>query len=320
MKNTLLITGGNGFIGRTLTNKLLQEGFNVRIVTRKTPKEQPANPAVTLVQANYDDVNSLKQAMEGCVGVFHLAAAIFGFNRQDFEKANVLHTQNVVQAANQTPTVTTFVHVSSLAASGFATDVKTPRTESMTPAPVSDYGRTKLGGENAVKTLRPGIKWTIVRPPIVYGKNDSGVSKIALWVKRGLMVNTSGNGLFSFVHVDDLVSALWQAYTRQDTAGETYFIAEPDVYGWDYFITEMARAMKCGKPFMPNAPKWLLRVAALGYELCARVTGTLPALNYDKVTEATIPGHWICSNKKWVQLTGQQFTPLKEGLKKSFEE
>lgn len=319
MKNTLLITGGNGFIGHALTDKLLQEGFNVRIVTRRTPREQPANPAVTLVQANYDDVNSLKQAMEGCVGVFHLAAAIFAFNRKDFEKANVLHTKNVVEAVNQMPQITTFVHVSSLAASGFASDAKTPRTETMTPTPVSDYGRTKLGGEEAVKTLRPGVKWTIIRPPIVYGKNDSGVSKIALWVKRGIMVNTSGNGMFSFVHVDDLVSALWQAYERQDTNKETYFITEPNVYSWDYFITEMARAMKCSKPFMPNAPKWLMNVAAFGYETCARLTGTLPALNYDKVTEATIPGHWICSGEKWTKLTGQQFTPLKEGLAKSFE-
>lgn len=318
MKHTLLITGGNGFIGRALTDKLLQEGFNVRIVTRKHPTQQPANPAVSLVQADYGDVNSLKHVMEGCVGVFHLAAAIFGFNRQDFEKANVLHTQNVVQAVNEMPQITTFVHVSSLAASGFAPDAQHPRTEDMTPTPVSDYGITKLGGETAVKTLRPGVKWTIIRPPIVYGKNDSGVSKIALWVKRGFMVNTSGNGQFSFVHVSDLVEALWQAYNRKDTAGETYFIAEPKTYSWDYFITQMAQAMKCHKPFMPSAPKWMMNLAARVYETCARLTGAQPALNYDKVTEATIPGHWICSSKKWTDLTGQKFTPLPEGLTKSF--
>lgn len=318
MKKTLLITGGNGFIGRALTDKLLKEGYNVRITTRRAPKKQPTNPAVTLVQADYNDVASLQKALEGCDGVFHLAAAIFGFNYQDFEKANITATQNVVTAVNNTPSVTAFVHVSSLAASGFATDVNHPRTEEMEPAPVSDYGITKLGGEKAAKTLRPGVKWTIIRPPIVYGRNDSGVSKIASWVKRGLMVNTSGDGMFSFVHVDDLVEALWLAYSRPDTGGETFFICEPDIYNWDYFIGEMAAAMDVKKPFMPKAPHWLMNVAAWLYETAARFTGAQPALNYDKVKEAVIPGHWICSNAKWGKLTGQQFTPLRDGLKKSF--
>lgn len=318
MKKTLLITGGNGFIGRALTDKLLKEGYNVRITTRRVPEKQPANPAVTLVQADYNDVASLQKALEGCDGVFHLAAAIFGFNYQDFEKANIIATQNVVQAVNNTPSVTAFVHVSSLAASGFAAGVNEPRTEDMEPAPVSDYGITKLGGEKAAKTLRHGVKWTIIRPPIVYGRNDSGVSKIAAWVKRGLMVNTSGNGMFSFVHVDDLVEALWLAYSRPDTGGETFFICEPATYNWDYFIGEMAAAMNVKKPFMPNAPHWLMSTAAWIYETAARFTGTQPALNYDKVKEAVIAGHWICSNAKWVKLTGQQFTPLAEGLKKSF--
>lgn len=318
MKNTILITGGNGFIGRALTDKLLQKGFNVRIVTRRIPKEQPANPSVTLVKADYNDVESLKSAMHGCVGIFHLAAAIFGFNRNDFEQANVTATGNVVTAVNQTPDIKTFVHVSSLAASGFAPDTEHPRTEEMEPRPVSDYGITKWGGEQAVHQLRPGVKWTIIRPPIVYGKNDSGVSKIALWVRRGLMVNTSGNGYFSFVYVEDLVQALWTAFSRQDTDKQTFFITEEAIYSWDYFITEMAHAMNCPKPFMPQAPKWMLRTAAWIYEIAARISGSQPALNYDKVTEATIPGHWICSGKKWQTLTGQKFTPLSEGLKKSF--
>ena len=318
MKETVLITGGNGFIGRALTEKLLQQGYQVRIVSRRTPKKQPANPAVQFVQADYQNTQSLLNAMEGCVGVFHLAAAIFGFNYHDFEQANIVATRHVVEAANQTSSIKTFVHVSSLAASGFAPDVNHPRTEADTPRPVSDYGRTKWGGEQAVHTLRSSIKWTIIRPPIVYGKNDSGVSKIALWVKRGLMVNTSGNGYFSFVYVSDLIEALYQAYIRTDTAGETYFVAEKDIYSWDYFISQMAAAMHCKKPFMPKAPYWLMRVAAWIYEQAARLTGTQPALNYDKVAEAVVPGHWICSNEKWVRLTGQSFTPLAEGLKKSF--
>lgn len=318
MSQTVLITGGKGFIGRKLTEKLLQEGYRVRVLSRRAPKGPCAQEAVTVVQGDYNDVNSLKKAMEGCQAVCHLAAAIFGFNYQDFEKANIIATQNVVEAVNQSPDITAFVHISSLAASGFAPSKDEPRTEEMKPAPVSDYGITKLGGEKAVKTLRPGVKWTIIRPPIVYGKNDSGVSKIAAWVRRGLMVNTSGNGYFSFVHVDDLVCAVAAALRMPETDKQTYFICEDAVYSWDYFITEMARAMGVKKPFMPNAPVWMMRAAAALYETAAKITGTEPALNYDKVKEAVIPGHWICTSKKWTALTGQRFTPLAEGLKKSF--
>ena len=60
MKETLLITGGNGFIGRALTDKLLREGYQVRVLTRRAPKAQPANPSVTLMQVDYNDVASIK--------------------------------------------------------------------------------------------------------------------------------------------------------------------------------------------------------------------------------------------------------------------
>ncbi len=318
MKPTILITGGNGFIGRALTDKLLHEGYAVRVLTRRKPKQQPANPSVSLVQANYNDVSSLQKAMQDCEGIFNLAGTIFGFNYKDFEKGNVTAVKNVVIAANKTRSIRTFVHVSSLAASGYAKSSKRPRIEVSSPLPVSDYGRTKLLGEKAVRQLNQRIKRTVIRPPIVYGKNDSGVSKIATWVRRGLMVNTSGNGYFSFVYVGDLVEALYQAYIRQDTNRETYFVAEPTIYTWDAFITQMAEAMHVRKPFMPKAPVWMMRVAAFIYEMCARITGTQPALNYDKVAEAAIAGHWICSNKKWVKLTSQTFTTLKKGLEQSF--
>ncbi len=318
MKQTVLITGGNGFIGRALTEKLLQEGYRVRILTRRKPNRLPANPNVTLVQADYNDISSLQKAMTGCCGIFNLAGTIFGFNYKDFEQGNVTAVKNVVAATNRTKCVHTFVHVSSLAASGYATSVKRPREESHAPLPVSDYGRTKLLGEKAVRQLKAHIKRTVIRPPIVYGKNDSGVSKIAAWVKRGLMVNTSGNGYFSFVYVGDLVEALWQAFIRPETRGQTYFVAEDKFYTWDYFITQMARAMHTHKPFMPKAPVWLMKLSACLYENIARLLHIAPALNYDKVAEAVIPGHWICANKKWKHLTQQKFIPLQKGLEQSF--
>ncbi|MBR2082278.1 MAG: NAD-dependent epimerase/dehydratase family protein [Elusimicrobiaceae bacterium] len=317
MKPLVLITGGNGFIGRALIQKLLQKGYRVRVLTRRKPRKSD-NPDVEFIQVDYSDHKTLRKTMLGCEGIFNLAGTIFGFNYQDFEKGNVTVTKQIVAAANTVFSMRTFVHVSSLAASGYARRSRRPRVEKDAAQPVSDYGRTKLLGEKAVKQLHQHIKRTIIRPPIVYGKNDSGVSKIAAWVKRGLMVNTSGEGYFSFVYVEDLVEALYQAYVRPETNRETYFVAEPTVYLWDYFITQMAAAMHVRKPLMPKAPVWAMRAAAWTYEKIAKLTGIAPALNYDKVTEAIIPGHWICNSEKWRKLTGQEFTSLKKGLEQSF--
>lgn len=318
MKKTVLITGGNGFIGKRLTDALLHEGYRVRIVSRRLPKQQPVNPDVSIVKADYQNIDSLQKAMEGCSLVYHLAATLFAFSYKDFEKANIRGTENMVAAADRTPGLERFIYVSSLAASGYAEDVKKPRTEDMEPAPVSDYGITKLGGEKAVKTLKPSVAWSIVRPPIVYGPHDSGVSKIAAWVKRGLMVNTSGKGMFSFVFVDDLVDALVRIPKTPGTERETFFISEEESYAWPDFIEKMAHAMKVRQPYMPNAPLWVLKLAAWLYSLVARITGVQPALNYDKVKEASIPGHWICSSQKWRALSGQTFTALEDGLRKTF--
>ena len=318
MKKTVLVTGGNGFIGKRLTDALLQAGYKVRIVSRRVSTKQPVHPDVSLVQADYQNIDSLRQVMQGCSLIYHLAAAIFGFKYEDFEKANTIATQNMVAAANATPGIERFIYMSSLAASGFATDIEHPRVETDKPAPISDYGITKLGGEKALLNLRSDIVWTIVRAPIVYGGSESGVSKIATWVKRGLMVNTSGNGLFSFVYVGDLVTALAAIPQTPGTEGQIFFVCEEKNYPWPDFIHKMATAMGTRKPFMPQAPGWALHIAAAIYSLTARLTGAQPALNYDKIKEAQIPGHWICDGSKWRILSGQSFTPLEEGLKKSF--
>ncbi|WP_428897421.1 Nucleoside-diphosphate-sugar epimerase [Parelusimicrobium proximum] len=315
----VLVTGGTGFIGSKLVDRLLKEGHEVRVLSRKKKSSDRAN--LEYMKADYTDKESLVNCVRGCSAVFHLAAAIFAFNKKGFERANVTTTENLVYACNVAGDVDKFILVSSQAAAGFSPDKSRPLTETDEPRPVSDYGRTKLGAERALAGLNNGTKTVILRPPIVYGKNDSGVSKIAAWVKRGIMVNTSsGDTYFSFIYVDDLIRAIYIAYTNFLAENNTYFVCENRAYTWKYFIKQMAKAM--GKRFAPvmfTAPKFVLYIVAFFYELFARIFRFEPALNYDKVREATIKGHWICTSSKWIALTEQKFTTLDDGLKKTFE-
>ena len=310
-----VITGGAGFVGRALTDKLLAEGWSARVLSRGP---RPAD-GIETVQVDYNDISALSKALAGADTVFHLAAAIFAFNREEFGRANVGVTANLAKAA-EAAGVKNFVYLSSQAAAGPSEYKENPKTESDTPAPVSDYGETKLAAEAVVNNLPADMHKVILRAPVVYGGGDSGVSKIATWVKRGIMANAgSADTFFNFVYIDDLAQALYIAAATPAANGNTYFVCEDAPYSWEYFINTMAAAMGRPKPIIFSLPYFALEIAAFIYESAARITGAQPALNYDKIKEAHIKGHWVCSPKKWTALTGQKFTPLKEGLEKSFK-
>ncbi|MFH1619488.1 MAG: NAD-dependent epimerase/dehydratase family protein [bacterium] len=315
-----LITGGAGFIGRALAGKLSAKGCAVRVITRRAASSV-SMPDAEIVQASFSDPESLKKAVEGCDTVFHLAAALFCRSKKEFEKANVEATANLVKACcDLSPRPRRFVYVSSLAAGGPSVSSDNPRTEEMPEAPVSYYGMTKLGGESEVKKLPPGIERVILRPPIVYGRNDAGTSKIAQWVSRGIMINAGPAGTyFSFIYLDDLVRALIEAAENPSLAGKTRYVCEDSIYFWTDFIRMLSSAMGVKKPFMLNLPAPAVSAAGFIYELVSAITGSTPVLNMDKAREAAA-GHWIASSGKWTGETGWQgWTPLAEGLKETFE-
>jgi len=312
-----LITGGTGFVGRALTARLLADGNAVRVLSRN-PQAQAA-PGIEYLKADYSSPEKLAAAVDGCDLVFHLAATLFAADEQEFIKANVQATANLTQACNgaERPPKAV-VYLSSLAAGGPSENPDIPRDESVPEAPVSAYGRTKLGGEQELSSLRPEIRRVILRAPIVYGPNDSGVSVIAKWVKLGLMLNPGGGkARFSFIFIDDLVASLYRAGTDNGLSG-LYYVTERAAYEWRQFLLDMAKAMGSRPPLMLSIPELPLKLAALASELGAKMLGKAPVFNRDKARES-LAGHWVCTAARWEKETGlTSWTPLSVGLKKTF--
>ena len=312
-----IITGGSGFVGKRLADALAKKGWEVIIFSRKS-KPQTLN-GIKTVKVNYFDTADLVKHLEGADVIFHLAAVLFANNRQEFETGNSLLTANLVKAAELAKTVKHIIYQSSLAAAGPSKNTENLIDENCPCAPVSNYGRTKLLGEEEIKKLPPKINYTILRAPTVYGGAEAGVAKISAWVKRGLMVNPSKKDMyFSFVYVGDLVQSLILAATTESTKNETFFISENAIYTWEDFINKLAFTMGVKKPLVLNLPPVLLKCAGFFYTVIAKIMHTVPALNYDKVAEALAPGHWACSPKKWIDLTAQKFLSLDEGLKETY--
>ncbi|MDD2804177.1 MAG: NAD-dependent epimerase/dehydratase family protein [Elusimicrobiales bacterium] len=312
---TIAVTGGTGFVGRALCKALLARGFAVRIITRRRPAEPL--PGAAYAEADFSDPESLGRALDGADAAVHLAAALFCRSREAFLSANAGGTANLVAAANARPTLKKLVYVSSLAAGG-PSAADAPRTEADGENPTSFYGQSKLEGEKAVKTFTGGA-FVILRPPIIYGKKDSGFSKIAEWVRKGVMVNAgSAGGRFSFVYIEDLVRAMTDALETDKFDGGTFYVCEPRSYAWLEFIGLLASGMGVRMPLMLSLPPWAVYAVGWLYEGVTALTGADPVMNRDKAREAAGP-NWTASPALWERTAGwKDWTPLAEGIKKTF--
>src|SRR5437879_2703298 len=119
------------------------------------------------------------------------------------------------------------------------------------PAPVTDYGRSKLAAEVLVRAMP--LSWTIVRPPVVYGEWDRATLKVFQLARRGVVpVFGDGSQELSVIHAADLARSLIAAAVSPRAAGHVYFAAHPSITTRRAFVMEAGRAL--GRPRPPVIP------------------------------------------------------------------
>lgn len=312
----ITVTGGTGFVGLAVIKALAATGKQLVIFTRKNIIS--SNPNITYVKVDYSNPKDLEKNLAGCDAVIHLAAALFCRTANEYFKANEETAKNLNLAA-QKAGVKKIVYISSLAAGGPMGINQPDRIEDMQDNPVSNYGKSKLAAEKALINF-PG-EIVILRPPIVYGPRDEGFSKIAQWVKKGIMIVPNCDKTpFSFIYLKDLTKCIEKALYTRLPKGEKYYVCENKTYQWGEFIDEMAFQMGVKKPKMLKMPFAVLYGAGLAYEILSYIFGALPVLNRDKAREAC-GGKWTCIPSKWEKATGfRNWTSLKEGLKETFSQ
>jgi nucleoside-diphosphate-sugar epimerase len=147
---TVFLTGATGFIGSHLVADLLGRGCEVRCLIRSGSSGSVPAGAVT-VPGRLEDPASYRAALAGCDTVFHLAGLVGSPSRANLLRTNGLATARLADACAAQPVPPRLVYVSSLAAAGPPPRGRARRDECDPATPVSDYGRSKRTGEEALE-------------------------------------------------------------------------------------------------------------------------------------------------------------------------
>ena len=235
----VLVSGGAGFIGSHLVEKLIDLGAKVTILDNfSSGNLNNLSSVISHIHVSYADVTALYSCIKASYKkdiVFHLAAFISvpgSVSNPDYcEKVNTLGTQNILEACIENE-VKTLVFSSSAAVYGNKSE---PCTETDTPNPLSPYAQSKLDGELLCKKYAEehGMNTACLRYFNVYGdRQDPNGSYAAAAAKfkhnllHKLPLTIYGDGMQTrdFIHVSKVVDANLKMASLGSTKGDVFNI------------------------------------------------------------------------------------------------
>ena len=305
----ILVTGGTGFVGRHLLEKLASAGEPVRCLLRATAAPRRLPQGVEPALGDLASGQGLPDALRGVDVVIHLAGVTKALSPAAYYTGNARATRSLAAALQGRDT--RLVHVSSLAAIGPSLDGK-PVDEDTPPHPFTHYGKSKLEGERAARSLAPTA--VIVRPPIVYGPRDTSLFQLLKSIARGLVLEISGGELwFSAIYVEDLADGLLAAARSAHAAGRDYFLAHSQPFSWSELNATAARIMG-RRPRVVRIPAAVAGAVGFCAEMWSQVTRNPGIISREKVAEACCTT-WTCDPRRaTLELGFTAPTPLSTGL------
>lgn len=311
---TLLVTGAAGFVGSHVVEATRSQPLHVRALVRKEADvRRLAAQGVECIRGSLEDREALRSAVEGADAVLHLAAATRARTAGEYRRANAAGTQAVVDAMLAAGSARRLIYLSSLAAVG-PSDGAVGVGRDTAPRPLTEYGRTKLAGEQVVQAAEGVLSVAILRAPAVYGPRDRDVFEFFRMAKRGFMPLPSGPvRRLQMIHAADLARSLVLAASADGARG-VYHVAEARAYAWEDMARMVAHAVGRPNARIVRVPGIAITAASAVSEVVAGAFGKGTIFNRDKARELLAAG-WLCETELARRDFGfEAHVPLQAGL------
>ena len=217
-------------------------------------------------------------------------------NFADFNKINYVYLRNFVEALRATGLIPRrFLYMSSLSALGNADDKNyTPIDTRTIPNPNTRYGLSKIKAETLLE-MQTDLPWTIFRPTGVYGPHEQDYLMMVKCIDShfdfGVGYKTQ---MLTFIYVDDLVGAMFDALATDRTVRRKYIISEPRAYTQKEFRSIVAKALGKKAVIPIRLPLWIAYVASVVAEKWSLISLKPSTLNRDKY-KIMRQRNWRCS-------------------------
>jgi uncharacterized protein YbjT (DUF2867 family) len=230
-----IVTGSFGYIGKYITKELLKRGREVKTITTHPDKPNPFGERVKASSYNFDNPDKLTQYLEGCETLYNTYWIRFNFRHWSFDKA--LDNTRILFTSAKNAGVKKIVHIG------------------VTNASLNDqlpYYRGKALQEEALRNS--GVDYLIVRPTLVFGKEDILVNNIAWTIRKFPVVPIFGSGKYQVqpVFVEDLANI---AIEKSRLKGSQIIDAVgPEIYTYNEFLKLIASELNKKTVFVRTSP------------------------------------------------------------------
>ena len=291
----VLVTGGTGFVGPHVVQRLVDDGHTVRVLEH-TPGSSAALANQDAVTGAMTDRESLRRAVDGQDAVVHLVAIITG-KPAEFQRVMEQGTRDLLESSREAG-ASRFVLMSALGTN--------EETKDLVP-----YYRAKWTMEQDVKAS--GLEHVIFRPSFVFGRHGGALGQFKRIARLAPVTPIVGPGTQRIqpIWVDDVAAYFAGGLVRDEAANRTFEVGGPDVVTWNEFWERLKRAQ--GGSWRPSIhlPFRLMRAQAAAFELLPK-----PPVTRDQL-KMLAAGDNVVSNPDAVDTFRLPLVPLDEQLRRA---